>query len=744
MLRREQLVPPLTPWVGHRQHEALDALAQGPWVSLVGSVGAGKTRLAREVARAYGGDVLRVDVRPGESVGDLERRLEALDTQAPSLIIVDAADRAPAAARVLLPRWLAADPRRKTLVTTRFHLGVTAETTVQVRAMAPSDARVLFDRVRRSAGDTQPLAGYGITQALAALGHNPLAIEALARRVAALGPSVRVETAEDRLALTTVEGTLEAVARAAWNALPAPLQAWAASLATFVSPMSRADIHAVTELDDTALSSLVEHSVARRVGGDRLEVIPLLRDFAELHVPDDVVRSRHHAFFLGRVGAGCPWRELAAAASRSQERSEALDLWVGAAASIVHEGSARQALESLDRLWPENPAPRHQLARGVLSRIAGSFESSALDLEAALQHCDEPELTAQLECELATLRRHAGDPSRARAGYLAVLGRPCTQETTSRAHEQLGGLEFELGDLAEAAKHLTAAREGFARLSDRAGTARVEHTQGLLAQERGDLQAAEQAFSAAVAAHRSLDSVRFCAIARFDLGALQLERFSLTTARVTLELSLAELSELGDRRQVAAAHALLGVCARLQGDGPRAWGHLHQARAHVDRDDLSMRATIDIHEAHISNGAAPDVSHPSDEARYATRLRLRAAERQQRLVVIAEDGGTVDHPTRGRTLLRSDASRNILSALVAAFERSPDARLRRDDLILAGWPDRHRIDTAARNRLNVELSRLRKAGLHDQLQREGDSYHLTGPLTVEPSPDGPAAPTELG
>jgi len=53
----------------------------------------------------------------------------------------------------------------------------------------------------------------------------------------------------------------------------------------------------------------------------------------------------------------------------------------------------------------------------------------------------------------------------------------------------------------------------------------------------------------------------------------------------------------------------------------------------------------------------------------------------------------------------------ILAAVAAARESDPESRLCLEDLVRAGWPGENIIEKAAKNRVYVAVSTLRKAGL---------------------------------
>ncbi len=746
MLGSDQLVPPSNPWTGPREwiDRVNRALSASRWVTLVGPVGSGKTRLAREAAAVAHPRAVHLRVDPGERALSLETKLESLGADAHPLLVVDAADRAPAAIRSLLPRWLGVHDERRVLVTSRTQLGPGEDTTLWMPAFEAEEACRLFEQFVRESGASFDFETHraALVRALVELGGAPLAILGLARRALVLGPADLFDSASHargRLDLPTPDGTLHDAVAEAWNALPSHAQPYVSALAVFAEPASPKDIADVSELDLGALETLFAHSAIRsRIteGQKQLEVVPLLRDLATLTAPDAAAQRRHRSLFLQRAQAqpNHPrWRELAAAADCANDPADALALWVSAAAGIAYGGSARRALAAVERLWPEHPTPRQRLALGTLARIAGESSRGLEALSSGYDDAADPALKAQLACALATAQRHTNDLHRARSTFKSIIESESTpQSTRAEAWERLGGLELEQGSVVLAEQHLQRAEDGFHQTADLAGIARVRHVRGLIAQERGDFDAAELAFNVALRDHQASGADRFAAIAIFDLGALLLERGRVGAARRTLHQALHALQYSGDRRQVGLTHALLGICASEDGDSATAWSESQKARESLDRGDTQANETLGLYAAHLAGAPVPSQTTDSDEARYAKRLIESIVHRAHTRVIIREDGGMIEHPTRGRCEVRSDAARRILASLVDALERGPTPSVHRDALIRAGWPDRRRVDTTSRNRFNVELSRLRKSGLHDQLQRSGDGYHLTGPLLVEP------------
>ena len=85
-----------------------------------------------------------------------------------------------------------------------------------------------------------------------------------------------------------------------------------------------------------------------------------------------------------------------------------------------------------------------------------------------------------------------------------------------------------------------------------------------------------------------------------------------------------------------------------------------------------------------------------------------------------------------RLATRAQTQRCWRCSAADVHAQTPGAPISRTDLFLAGWPDEGRTDPyAAKNRLQVTLSKLRKAGLGDALQRFGSGYRLDPDLDVK-------------
>jgi hypothetical protein len=62
--------------------------------------------------------------------------------------------------------------------------------------------------------------------------------------------------------------------------------------------------------------------------------------------------------------------------------------------------------------------------------------------------------------------------------------------------------------------------------------------------------------------------------------------------------------------------------------------------------------------------------------------------------------------------------------------RHPGRPVAAESLVRAGWPDERIVPSAAKNRLHVSITRLRKLGLEGAIVREADGYLFDPSLLV--------------
>ncbi|MEN8115180.1 MAG: BTAD domain-containing putative transcriptional regulator, partial [Actinomycetota bacterium] len=224
----------LTSFIG-RLDESLalsDALADHRLVTILGPGGAGKTRLASEVASSLGGrfpdgvwlidlaqvaDSSRIGAVIGETIGAVGGIGESLDSVVDglrgrrSLIVLDNCEHVVDAVRGITGELLRSCPRLVILATSRRPLDISGEFRCRIDGLAtdpvdgaPSDAATLFsDRATSVGSDAAwgPKSGEAIATICRKLDGMPLALELAAARTDVLSPAEIADLLTHRFAL---------------------------------------------------------------------------------------------------------------------------------------------------------------------------------------------------------------------------------------------------------------------------------------------------------------------------------------------------------------------------------------------------------------------------------------------------------------------------------------------------------------------------------------------------------------
>ncbi|MEQ1570515.1 MAG: winged helix-turn-helix domain-containing protein [Myxococcota bacterium] len=347
-------------------------LGRGP-VTLRGSAGIGKTRLALELARIERADrtggvwfcdlsgdrtladvfhtlstALALPLGGDDPVRYVERVARVLRSRGPALVVFDNAESVLGPLGEVIRTWPA--PRPALLSTSRRALGVDGEQEVVVEplSLAPgaggSDAARLFvERARerrepRERWRDHPPTGdelAAIEQIVTALDGWPLAIELAARWTRLLDPiELRSRLEGSRLALRAGpederpprHHTLEAALRWSWDDLDPGDRAALAACSVFRGTFDAAAVEAVIPSEGDALErvdGLVSASLVRTEDRDelrRLSLLGAIRRFASARLAESPELERRvreaHAAYYGRLGGGGHQRALAVSSRR--------------------------------------------------------------------------------------------------------------------------------------------------------------------------------------------------------------------------------------------------------------------------------------------------------------------------------------------------------------------------------------------------------------------------------------------
>jgi predicted ATPase/DNA-binding SARP family transcriptional activator len=639
-----RLPEPLTSFVGREADvdEVVRSVRRSRLTSLVGTGGAGKTRLALAAARATGA-VYWVDVAvledpavvphvvglalAGHEATDgspLDAAIDHLGDR-DALLVLDNCEHLVAACADVVQRLLAGCPGLRALVTSREPLGVPGEVIWPVHPLtlppaglplAPADAvrsaavRLWCDRAAAA------LRGFTLDDGTVAtvvricrrLDGLPLAIELAAARLRVLSLEEIADALDRRLAVLVAQDrgqparhrTLYATLDWSFRLLTAEERRLLAELSVFHGGFTLDAVSAVrapaadgerrSSLD--LVSALIDRSlvmVADRGRPTRYRLLETVRLFAAEHLPAEesrAVEDRHLAYF-GRL-AGTAEARLTGPAQ--QEWLDLLDAdianLIGALRWSVGAGAAPEAglrlVSALWRFW----------------YLRGHYSAGREWLDAALAAA----VTA---------------PEALRAKALAAGGR----------------FAYLQGDYAVAEQRLEQALAGYRSQADTAGIAYVQQSLGSVARERGDyprsrvlhresrrLWRAEDRPDEVARSSNYLafvawldeewdEALRECgqALEFFSSaadgegstwslivrGAVAAARGDLATARAQLEEAQRHSASTGYREGVAWSLNLLGVVALRSDEPATARGLLSESlRAHWELGDRWRTASV--------------------------------------------------------------------------------------------------------------------------------------------------------
>jgi len=608
--------------------QALIERADVALVTMTGSGGSGKTRLALQIAvelesrlgRVYFVDLSAirdaVGVLPAiaETIGahspaegDLLPKLAAALSGQTTLIVLDNFEQVIGAAPVL-SRLVGATPSLKTLVTSRVRLGIRGEheffvaplgvphdvLDADVTALRSNPAVQLFEKRALEANPRLALdddAVRAIARVCVRVEGLPLAIELAAARCRLMSPGsvlARLEKGFELLAggrrdsperHHTMRQTIE------WSRglLNPDEQALFARMALFAGGCTLEAAEAVCGDDAggdvlAGIEALGDASLLMReapAGGSaepRLRMLETVREFARetfrREADVGVVSSRHRDWYLALARAMAP-------KLTGEKQHEALGV-LG-----VEHANLRVALD-----W--------SLAQG--------HAIEALQLGAALWR-------------FWLIRGHLAE---GREWLSRILALPVPQsELAVRATVLTGAGHLAQNHAAvEAAiQHFTAALEIRRGLGDQNGVAQGLADLGWMAWRRCEYPVARQLSSQSLTLAESLDNKRVAALALSNLGFIALFEGDLAAARTALERSMALRSELSDQRGVAFAQTVLAWTLCRAGESAPAKELLESAidiYQSVGDQRLLMFAMDVLAEMHLREGSVRQASEMLD------------------------------------------------------------------------------------------------------------------------------------
>jgi predicted ATPase/tetratricopeptide (TPR) repeat protein len=293
-------------------------------VSIVGTGGLGKTRLAHVVARSAEQPVVHfvelagvtsaegVPIAVADALGvresvsgrpaalghaDLLTRLLDAVGALPTLLVLDNCEHLVAAAADLVEALLTRTPRLTVLTTTRVPLGLPAERTYLLPELSPGDAAALFAERATAARPGVVLDEAEVAELVARLDGLPLALELAAAKVRSMSVAEITRRLENRFALLRGGSrvaperhqTLLAVIDWSWNLLTEQQRVALRRLAVFRDGFSLETASELLGHDAReVVTALVEHSliVVRESIDVRYRLLETVREFGRMQLVD--------------------------------------------------------------------------------------------------------------------------------------------------------------------------------------------------------------------------------------------------------------------------------------------------------------------------------------------------------------------------------------------------------------------------------------------------------------------------
>lgn len=708
-------------------------------VALWGPAGVGKTWTARALLP----DAVVIDAR---ALPDRAALLRAIDDVTAPALIIDGLDAwLDEIMANHLARWLAGGSRH--LVTTHRHRWMPSfAQAVAVAALDKDDAlELLLTEIDRRHGPTRPDADEqtALKELLPALDGLPRAIEWAAARWGVLGTSGLVARLSDRLPDELVADVTEQL-----HVLDDAPRRVLAGLTVFAASFSPDDVQAVlgSAFDEDVvlmLGALHDTTLLHRVAPGQFQVPRAVSQALRADGPlDEGIALRHAEWCLARHpdpdrkrAAASDVPDLIAASRRLVERG---DSRVGNLLVALAAAAPGQHLELAEAAKQAAPSPAVHRALSRILRLQGRPAEAVRTLREglALAGADQAE-AGPVWRYWGVLHQSQGDWAEARTGYEQSLA--CAKAIgdihgVAIATANLGTIDHDRCVYEDAERRYAEALTGLRAAQDPPVELTVRANQAVLWQELGKLDQAEPAYRQVLLLLERARHPHMMAITHGNLGLLLHEKGRLEEAEAELRLAIEQLAPIEDPKTESLCLARLAAVHADRGQRDAADRAFQAASWAVQRGDPVTQKVVDLFGAFVDLAhqrdaaatarldAAEAVLQWSGDARIAARmLRTRSAAAPATLKV--QPDGYVPPGHDPVDLSRHASLRRMFHALVETA-RDPGSALDVDALFAAGWPDETISPESMRNRVHVNLAKLRRWGLRTFIERNDEGYRL--------------------
>lgn len=310
----------------------------------------------------------------------------------------------------------------------------------------------------------------------------------------------------------------------------------------------------------------------------------------------------------------------------------------------------------------------------------------------------------------------------------------------------LGMRLLDEGRVEDARRDLEAALEILRRAGDRRSEAWAMAMIGVAAAEAGDPSTARTRLDSSLAAVRAVGDEHTEGLVQGYRGNLALEQGLLREAEDAYRAAITVLARAADQGAEGAVTTALAAVDHQLARVPAAKEGFRRARTLLKDDARAARrdayaifsSVLEGDDAMRAASKAPPKTKEPEEVRFARRALARRIEgggadgdRDIRGIVVAGDASWLRIPSGATVRLgRARALARIVKELALERVRHPGRPIAAEDLVRAGWPDERIVPSAAKNRLHVSITRLRKLGLEGAIVRDADGYMFDPALLV--------------
>lgn len=409
----------------------------------------------------------------------------------------------------------------------------------------------------------------------------------------------------------------------------------------------------------------------------------------------------------------------------------------------------QEALRQIEPLKRSDLLGRAWRGIGVIRHVRGDIAGAEGALTSALAHLDEAsdaEFRGVVLSDLGINALAAGEPERARPRFQQAL------DLLARAGNVLhrAGAACNLGVAYLETDELEGAQRAFeeAAMLTRGGASMVFGfalaNLGLLAHLRGDLGSAFERYARALDVARDADNPRFVGTFLGYLGVVALEQRNATEANARFIEATQQLAAAGDGRYQALVLSMKAASEwwllrdeSARSDLREAWSIIPPAPDAVIEPIAALSRTLADVGLDVGISVPNQEGAPSSvESMLVTRVTMAVAREAQRRgraglrLRLHRDGWWFQIGHEPPVRLRSHATLSRLLSFLARAHRAKRA-LAKEELVEVGWPDERLLPTAAKNRLKVALSQLRRSGLGELLETVEGGYCLSASCTVD-------------